>query len=98
MAGERYCSNCGHELGPDASFCPSCGRPVHHEEARRTASEAGGPTSPPAYQAGGAASPPPQAQQGGRSGMWRGVAIGCGISFVLFVALLLLFPLLMQIL
>jgi hypothetical protein len=25
----RYCSNCGQELGEEARFCPSCGRPVH---------------------------------------------------------------------
>ena len=26
---ERYCSNCGHELGLEDQLCPNCGRPVH---------------------------------------------------------------------
>ncbi len=26
---DRFCGNCGHELRPEASFCPSCGQPAH---------------------------------------------------------------------
>jgi LmeA-like phospholipid-binding/zinc-ribbon domain len=26
---ERYCSNCGHELRPEARFCSNCGEPVN---------------------------------------------------------------------
>jgi hypothetical protein len=25
---DRYCGNCGHELGPDDQFCRNCGRPA----------------------------------------------------------------------
>ena len=28
-APERYCSNCGHELGLEDRLCPNCGRPTH---------------------------------------------------------------------
>lgn len=27
------CSNCGHELAPDAKFCSSCGSPVNADES-----------------------------------------------------------------
>ncbi len=36
---DRYCSNCGQELGDEARFCPSCGRAVH-EVARVPTPEA----------------------------------------------------------
>lgn len=26
---DRYCGNCGQELGSEGRFCPTCGRPVH---------------------------------------------------------------------
>lgn len=42
----RYCSNCGHELSEDASFCPGCGRPVH-EKAHVPTPEADVPVPPP---------------------------------------------------
>jgi zinc-ribbon domain len=37
---ERYCSNCGNRLEPDARFCSSCGRPVHRRTARVPTPEA----------------------------------------------------------
>jgi hypothetical protein len=36
---DRYCGNCGQELGEEARFCPSCGRAVH-EVARVPTPEA----------------------------------------------------------
>jgi hypothetical protein len=42
---ERYCSNCGNRLEPDARFCSSCGRPVHRGTARVPSPEADVPTS-----------------------------------------------------
>lgn len=94
---DRYCGNCGRELRADDQFCPNCGRPVH-EAAQAPTAEAGEPAPPPPQQAGRGAPLPPQPQRSGMSDFRRGVAIGCGISFVLFVVFLLLFPVLMTIL
>jgi hypothetical protein len=33
---QRHCTNCGTELGDEARFCPSCGRPVHETAAVST--------------------------------------------------------------
>jgi hypothetical protein len=33
---QRYCTNCGAELGDEARFCPRCGRPVHETAAVST--------------------------------------------------------------
>ena len=46
---QRYCTNCGTELGDEARFCPSCGRPVY-ETAVVSTSEAD-VSVPPAPQA-----------------------------------------------
>ncbi len=92
---DRFCRNCGRELGRDDRFCPRCGRPAHEMAAVPTP-EADVPVPPPPQQAG--RSDTPQPQQGDRSGVRKGVAIGCGISFVLFVVFVLLLPVIMQIL
>jgi predicted ester cyclase len=42
---ERYCSNCGHELGLEDQLCPNCGRPVH-QTARVPTPEADIPLPP----------------------------------------------------
>ena len=36
-----YCSNCGHELAPDANFCPNCGAPVDDSGASNTSAPRG---------------------------------------------------------
>jgi uncharacterized membrane protein YvbJ len=93
--GDRFCRNCGRELGRDDRFCPRCGRPAHETTAVSTP-EADVPLPPPSQQAGRGA--PPQPQQGNRSEVRRGIAIGCAISFVLFVVFVLLLPVIMRIL
>ena len=50
-ASSRYCSNCGHELGDEAQFCPNCGTAVHRA-AHVPTPEADVPVSPPTQQAG----------------------------------------------
>ena len=47
---QRYCTNCGTELGEEVRFCPNCGRPVH-ETAAVSTPEAD-VSVPPATQAG----------------------------------------------
>ena len=42
---DRYCGNCGQELGVEARFCPSCGHPVH-EVAHVPTPEADVPVPP----------------------------------------------------
>jgi len=34
---DRYCGNCGQELRPDDSFCPSCGKPTTRDAQAPTA-------------------------------------------------------------
>ena len=33
---QRYCTNCGNELGPNDAFCANCGRPAHQTAAVAT--------------------------------------------------------------
>lgn len=33
---QRYCTNCGNELGPNDAFCAGCGRPAHETAAVAT--------------------------------------------------------------
>jgi hypothetical protein len=64
---ERYCSNCGHELRPEAQFCSNCGVPVNRG-ARVSTPHADRPAPP--------LPPPPQKVVGRRrlpgSGALRG--------------------------
>lgn len=43
---ERYCRNCGQELGQEVRFCPNCGQPVQ-ETAHVPTPEANVPVPPP---------------------------------------------------
>ncbi len=43
---DKYCRNCGHELGEQDRFCPGCGRPVQ-ATARVPTPEADVPVPPP---------------------------------------------------
>jgi predicted amidophosphoribosyltransferase len=36
-AGNRFCSKCGHQLGPAARFCSKCGRAVPASADQNTA-------------------------------------------------------------
>jgi hypothetical protein len=75
---DRYCRNCGHELGDEDRFCPDCGRPVH-ETAQVPTPEADVPVPPPPS--------PPQAQAPGkgRSRASR-LLVGClGVVLVLIL-------------
>jgi hypothetical protein len=48
---QRYCTNCGTQLGDEARFCPNCGRPVL-ETAAVSTPEADVPVPPPPQQQG----------------------------------------------
>lgn len=51
---QRYCTNCGNELGPNDVFCANCGKPTH-EAAAVSTPEADVPVpAPPVPQTGGA--------------------------------------------
>ena len=86
----RYCSNCGHELGPEDQFCQNCGAPVH-QAATVPTPEADVPVPPPPQQPGGSAVPPQQAEGTQRSGSRRFLLIGClgllGLLLLLLIAL-----------
>jgi uncharacterized membrane protein YvbJ len=51
---QRYCTNCGAELGEEDRFCPSCGQPTAVEKA---------PTPDPSVQS-------PTPQQPRQAGRW----------------------------
>lgn len=57
---DRYCSNCGHELGEELRFCPGCGRPAHETAHVSTPEADVSVPPPPQQQAQGTATPPPQ--------------------------------------
>ena len=76
----RYCSNCGQELGADARFCPGCGRPVH-EVARVTTPEADVEVPPlPGHQDAGVAA---------ESGDKRTALIALGLAAGVIVAIII---------
>jgi hypothetical protein len=84
---DRYCRNCGNELGPNDQFCANCGRPVH-EAARVPTPEADVAVPPPPQQAGHTATPPQQA--GAPQEGWRQrhpILTGCLAIVVLLVFL-----------
>lgn len=81
---DRYCRNCGHELGETDRFCPNCASPVQ-DVAHVPTPEADVPVPPPPQQAGGTSQPPPQqaaAQPQGRSTASK-LLIGCAALVVL---------------
>jgi hypothetical protein len=82
---QRYCTNCGAELGEDDRFCPNCGRPVH-ETAAVSIPEADVPVPPPPQQEAGT-QPLEQAEAQPRGPWTTGrLALGClGVFFVVFV-------------
>lgn len=86
----RYCSNCGHELGPEDQFCPNCGRPVH-QTANVPTPDADVSVPPPPQQAGQQAPPLQQAAPPPRRSTTSKVLIGCVglvVLSVLFVGCL----------
>ena len=91
---DRHCSNCGHELGDEERFCPSCGQPAH-ETAHVPTPEADVQVPPPGHQPPpGTASPQnegPPRQQGswaGRSfGGGFGASIGCTLGTCLGIVI-----------
>jgi zinc-ribbon domain len=96
----RYCSNCGHQLAENDSFCANCGTPVH-EAAHVPTPEADRPEIPPAAEPGAWESPihepagrPTQTTQSNYQrlgpGIWSGVKVGCGMFIVLPIILALL--------
>jgi uncharacterized membrane protein YvbJ len=87
MTEQRYCTNCGHQLGLNESFCQNCGRPTH-ETAQIPTPQANVPTPPPPQQSGYQRSGP---------GVWSGVKIGVGIFIVLPILIILFFFLLLLI-
>ena len=54
---QRYCTNCGNELGPDDVFCGKCGRPAHETAAVATPEADVDVPPPPGASAGNTASP-----------------------------------------
>ena len=50
IMADRYCRNCGHELGETDRFCPNCGSPVH-EVAQVPTPEADVPVPTPPEEA-----------------------------------------------
>ena len=77
---DRYCSNCGQELGEDARFCPSCGRPVH--EVAHVPTPEADVAVPPLPNQQGAGSDVGSGGQGGRvssSNSTRNALIALGV-------------------
>jgi uncharacterized membrane protein len=75
----RYCRNCGHELGIEDRFCPNCGQPAHEAAHVPTPDADVGVPPPSGPSAVGSASQqaetPPQQQ-----GTWVGRGFGGGFG------------------
>lgn len=83
---QRYCTNCGNELGPNDAFCASCGRPAHETAAVATPEADVDVPPPPTQQTGG--SPgfgPTSTTAPRRRSTLSKVLIGCTSLFVLSV-------------
>ncbi len=84
---QRYCTNCGAELGDEARFCPSCGRPVL-ETAAVSTPEADVQVPPPPQQAAGQPSFAPataQTETRERNPILTGCLLLVGIVVVLSI-------------
>ena len=79
---ERYCSNCGHELRPEAQFCSNCGVPVNRG-ARVPTPHADRPVPP--------LPPPPRKTLGGRRMPGSGALRGRGRKLLILLVLVGLF-------
>ena len=80
---DRYCTNCGAQLGDEARFCPSCGRPVHETAAVPTP-EADVPVPPPpGQQTGGTPNYAPTSAAPRQRSTVSKLLIGCAGLFVL---------------
>lgn len=77
----RFCSNCGRELGEESRFCPNCGRSLSNTASMSTPEA---DTSTPI--------PSTTMQQSSGSGhRWKNVAIGCvGVPVVLVFLIVVL--------
>lgn len=83
---QRYCTNCGNELGPNDAFCASCGRPAHETAAVATPEADVGVPPPQTQQAGGTPSfAPTTTTPPRRRRVWVGLLAGCGGLFALLV-------------
>lgn len=82
---ERYCTNCGNDLGPNDAFCANCGRPTHETAAVPTPEAEVGVPPPPTQQAGGTPSFAPTATAPEQRSILGRVLLGCGGLLVLTV-------------
>ena len=83
---QRYCTNCGNELGPDDVFCASCGKPTHQTAAVSTP-EADVDVPPPSTQQSGGPgfAPPYQAEEAGKPRISLGMFLFAIIAFVVLL-------------
>lgn len=92
---QRYCTNCGNELGPDDVFCARCGKSTVETAAVSTPEANVDVPPPPTQQAGGTPSFAPATAASGQRSTLGKVLLGCagllGLA-VLFVGCLALVP------
>ena len=92
---QRYCTNCGNELGPDDVFCARCGKSTVETAAVSTPEADVDVPPPPTQQAGGAPNFAPASAAPGQRSVLGKLLIGCagllGLA-VLFVGCLALLP------
>ena len=74
---QRYCTNCGNELGPNDVFCASCGKPAHETAAVSTPEADVDVPPPPTQQVGRALSFAPATAAPQQRSMLGRVLIGC---------------------
>lgn len=91
-----YCDNCGAPLGPNARFCPKCGRPVLADAGSGSEIDSY-PPLPPQIEGTGPASNLPQTPQRSRRGCWVAVVVlgvvGCCAIFLCGIGALALYNL-----
>ena len=93
---QRYCTNCGNELGPNDIFCANCGKPAHETAAVSTPeANVDVPTPPGEQQAGGARNFGPTGAAPRSRSLAGRLFVGCTgliVLAVVFVGCLALLP------
>ena len=88
----RYCRNCGHELGTEDRFCPNCGQPAHqsaHVPTPEADVQVPPPDGPSAAGSGSERTSAPPQQQGSWVGRGFGGGFGASIGWTLGTCLVI---------
>ena len=82
---QRYCTNCGNELGPNDVFCANCGKPAHQTAAVSTPEADVDVPPPPTQQADAAPSFAPGPGESSKPRISLGMFLFGAVAFVVLL-------------